>query len=278
MKPYANQPDGKPIFNNGLSPIGMIVHLYHDKPQAKFKDQNNTIPDIDAQTGLQLHEYKSTIAWEKSRVHELAGMDALAKQTKLEAWPGSADPNAFFVLEPFFRDGDNPAHNTKNRDYLRNCYYLNFKKKCTVSRHPQTGQLLFDGAPGLLGPNGDGDIIMPSDLWPGCRGRVSFTMFGSEYMGKHFISVRMQNLQKYDEGNGSRIGGGGTPDPASQFGSIAGTMGQMPNPNPAALGNPTLNLSQQPNGQWGQPAQQPYQPQGGGLAFNPNQFGGGGLT
>lgn len=255
MKPYANQPDGKPIFNNGISPIGMICHLYHDKPQAKFTDQNNTIPDIDKDTGLQKHEYKATIAWEKSRAHELGEMDTLAKQTKLEAWPSSADPNAFFVLEPFFRDGDNPAHNTKNKDYLRGCYYLNFKKKCTVSRHPQTGQLIFEGAPGLLGPMGDGDLIMPSDVWPGSRGRVSFTMFGTEYMGKHYISVRMQNLQKYDEGNGTRLSGGGTPDPASQFGAITGAL-------PPAGGFPpqsNVNPAYAP----GLPVQQPNNPLGG---------------
>lgn len=228
VKPYNG---GKPTFNEGMTPIGLVVHLFHDKPQLKTKDQQGKVPDIDPETGLQLAEYKITLAWDKDRVAELTPIATLAKQTQEEAWPGSTAPGAFFSLQPFFRDGDNPEHNTQNRDYLHGKYYLNFKSKAKAERNAQTGQIIYSGAPGLLGPHGPGDIIMPSDLWAGCRARSSFIMFGTEYMGKHYISTRLQNIQKYDEGDGTRIGGGGRPDPSSQFGAL--TPGGAP---PAGAG------------------------------------------
>lgn len=261
MKPYANN-GGKPIFNEGMSPIGLFVHLYHDRPQLKTKDQYGKVPDIDAETGIQRAEYKSTLAWEKSRIAELQEMIALAQQTQEQGWPGSTQPGAFFALEPFFRDGDNPAHNTEGRDYLKGKYYLNFKSKAKAEKD-QMGQVHYSGAPGLLGPYGPEDKIMPGDLWPGCTGRVSYIMFATEYMGKHFISVRMQNLQKYDEGDGTRIGGGQRPSAESQFGAIK--QGQAPG---AMGGNFGLGVQpqQQPN---------PFGNAGGQGAFAPNPFGAG---
>lgn len=222
-KPYGGQ---KPIFHEFISPIGLFVHLYHDRPQLKTKDTNGNVPDIDPETGLQRAEYKVTLTWRKSRINELTELVNIATQVRAEAWPESMVPNAFFVLEPFFRDGDNPAHNTKNKDYLRDCYYLNVKQKADVSLtypgQPQgpNNPVLYKGAPGLLGPHGPTDVIMPSDLWAGCTGRVSGIMFGTEYAGKNFISVRLNNIQKYDEGDGTRIGGAARPTAASQFGAL----------------------------------------------------------
>jgi len=230
MKPYANN-GGKPIFNEGISPVGTIVHLYHDKPQLKTSDQYGKVPDIDPDTGVQKAEYKGTLAWDKSRGGELQAMVADALKTQEEGWPGSSAPGAHFALQPFFRDGDNPEHNTENRDYLRGKYYLNFKKKAKIEARDKSLPIspqnyVYTGAPGLLGPYGPEDKIMYADIWPGCTGRISYTMFATEYMGKHFISVRMQNLQKYDEGNGVRIGGGGTPAAEKQFGALM--QGQPP--------------------------------------------------
>lgn len=226
-KPYGG---GKPKFNEFISPIGMIVHLYHDKPQLKTKDQNGKIPDIDEKTGIQIAEYKATLAWKKTRIAELQDLITLANTTKGEAWPESIpspqNPQPFFQLEPFFRDGDNPAHNTKNKEYLRGCYYLNFKQRADAKLvNPNLppnapNNVLYSGAPGLLGPHGPEDILMPQDIWAGCTGRVSGIMFGTEYAGRNFISVRLNNIQKYDEGDGTRIGGGGRPTAASQFGAL----------------------------------------------------------
>lgn len=248
-KPYGGN---KLIYNEFITPIGLICHLFHDKPQLKTKDQHGNVPDIDPETGIQRAEYKATLAWSKSRQAELQEMINLALKTQGEAWPESLQPGAFFQLEPFFRDGDNPAHNTKNKDYLRGKYYLNFKQKADVRlTNPQlplsnANPPVYSGAPGLLGPYGPEDVIMPTDIWAGCTGRVSGIMFGTEYAGRNFISVRLNNIQKYDEGDGTRIGGGQRPTAASQFGAIkdgapatgvanpfgvAGTAsGQMANP------------------------------------------------
>lgn len=295
-KPYAAT-GGKPIFNEFITAIGLIAHLYHDKPQLKTKDQYGRIPDMD-ENGIQKAEYKVTLAWHKSRMPELTPIISLAHQTKAEAWPESSVPGAFFHLEPFFRDGDNPAHNTKGRDYLRGKYYLNFKQAAKASRDKVTGQVIYEGAPGLLGPYGPEDKIMPLDIWPGCTGRVSGIMFGTEYMGKNFISVRLNNIQKYDEGDGTRIGGGTRPTAESQFGALkqgnpglqqgmGGLMGgQMQNPygtpqQPGPFGFAQQAQNYNPPQQQYQQYQQPqgYPPQN----YATDQFGrplqqGGGRT
>jgi hypothetical protein len=165
------------------------------------------------ENGIQEAEYRVTMAWAKGRIAELQELIGLAKKTQEEAWPGSTQPGAFFALEPFFRDGDSPAHNTKRREYLFGMYYLNFKQKAVPAKNPQTGQVTYSGAPGILGPYGED--IMPLDIYSGCTGRCSGIIFGSEYMGRNFISTRLNNIQKFEDGE--RIGGNARPDPKSQF-------------------------------------------------------------
>jgi hypothetical protein len=164
------------------------------------------------ENGMQEAEFRVTVAWAKSRINELSEMIQLANQVKGEAWPDSMKPGAFFALEPFFRDGDNPAHNTKKREYLLGQYYLNFKQKAIPAR-AASGAVTYTGNPGILGAYGED--IMPLDIYSGCTGRVSGIIFGSEYMGKNFISTRLNNIQKYEDGE--RIGGGSRPDAKSQF-------------------------------------------------------------
>jgi hypothetical protein len=217
--------NGKPVFHEFMTPLALVCHLYHDKPQLKFKDQFQKEPDIDPETGLQKAEYKVTLAWHKSRVGELNEMIVMANQTKGEAWPQSLQdqnmlqPAQRFILQPFFRDGDNPEHNTKARDYLFGRYYLNLKCKATAKRDPNNPQvILYSGAPGLCGPNGGDHQIAFTDIYPGCTARASGIMFGTEFMGKNFISTRLNNIQLFEQGE--RIGGGGRPTPQSQFGSL----------------------------------------------------------
>jgi Protein of unknown function (DUF2815) len=221
-KPYAG---GKPIFNEYVTPIGLIAYAYHDKPSLKTNDRTKQ-PILD-ENGIQEAEYKVTIAWSKTRLPELQPFIDLAFVTQEQGWPGSTQPGAFFALEPLFRDGDNPAHNTKNREFLHDRYYLNFKQKAIPTRDPQTGRVTYGGAPGLLGPYGPEDKIMPVDIYAGCTGRVSGIMFCTEYAGKHFVSLRLNNIQKYEDGD--RIGGGSKPTAESQFGAIKdGVAGMMP--------------------------------------------------
>lgn len=220
-KPYVAN-GGKPTFNEFISPIGLFVHMFHDKPQLKTKDQYGNVPDLD-EKGIQKAEFKVTMAWDKALVNtDLAPLIQLAQQTKAEAWPESAQEGAFFALQPFFRDGDNPEHNTKQREYLLGKYYLNFKQKADAAKDPQTGQVIYSGAPGLLGPMQED--IMPSDIYAGCTGRVSGIMFGTEYMGKHFISTRLNNIQLFESPDTNpqleRLFGGSRPDAKEQFGSL----------------------------------------------------------
>lgn len=250
---------GKPVFNEFQTPIGMICHLYHDKPQLKTKDQHGNVPDIDTETGIQRAEYKITLAWNKQRVAELQELIQLAQRTQAEAWPDSVKPGAFFQLEPFFRDGDNPAHNTKNKDYLRNRYYLNLKQKAIAKKMPD-GKVEYSGAPGLLGPYGPEDIILPQDIWAGCTGRASGIMFGTEYAGRNFISVRLNNIQKYDEGDGTRIGGGQRPTASDQFGALKqGMPPQAGFPGAGAALDPFgLGSAPQQGGALSAPASNPF--------------------
>lgn len=207
---------GKPVFNEFITPIGLFCHMYHDRPSLSTDDKTKQ-PIIDKNTGLQEAWYKTTMAWDKNHGGMLDEMIALAHKTKAEAWPDSMLPGAFFALEPFFRDGDNPAHNTKGKDYLRGKFYLNFKQKANATRSPD-GQIVYTGAPGLLGPYGENDKIMPLDLYAGCTGRVSGIMFATTYAGRNFISTRLNNIQKYEDGE--RIGGGERPTAESQFGAL----------------------------------------------------------
>lgn len=218
-KPYVAN-NGKPIFHEFISPVGLVVHLFHDKPQLKTKDQFGKIPDLDA-NGIQIAEYKVTLAWEKTRAGELNELIQMAHLVKSEGWPESVptpqNPQPFFALEPFFRDGDNPAHNTKSRDYLFGKYYLNFKQRAD-SQRTQSGQIVYSGGPGICGPNGGDHQIAITDIFPGCKARASGIMFATEYMGKHFISTRLNNIQLFEQGE--RIGGGARPTTQSQFGSL----------------------------------------------------------
>lgn len=234
------QNDGKPIFHEFQTPIGLFAHCYHDKPQLKTTDSgtggSKGTPIMDKEFPLiQAAEFKATLAWSKTRMAELQAMIDLAHVVKSEAWPASNTPGAFFALEPFFRDGDNPAHNTKNKEYLRNRYYLNFKQRALPVLDPQTKQFMgYTGAPGLLGPYGPTDLIMPVDAYAGMTGRVSAIMFGTEYAGKNFISVRLNNIQKYEDGD--RIGGGIKPTAAEQFGALKAGDGLGVNPQASPFG------------------------------------------
>jgi hypothetical protein len=201
---------GKPQFLEFITPIGLLTHCSHDKPLMK---QNETTrqPIYDEQ-GFPEGEYRVTMAWEKTRIAELQDLINKAREVQAQAWPESLQPGAFFALEAFFRDGDSPAHNTKKREYLFGCYYLNFKQKAIPSKNPMNGQISYSGAPGLVGPYGED--IMPLDIYSGCTGRVSGIMFGTEYMGKNFISTRLNNIQKYEDGEKL---GNTRPDAKTQF-------------------------------------------------------------
>jgi hypothetical protein len=213
-KPYATEPNNKPIFNEFITPVGKVVHCYHDKPQLQTTEKTN-LPVLD-ENGIQKADFKVTLWWPKSELNTtLIPLRTLAATTRDQAWPGSAT-DSWFRLEPFLRDGDSPEHNTKKKEYLFGGVYLNFKTKAVATRLPD-GRVTYTGAPGLIGPYNED--LLPTDMYAGCTARVSGILFGTEYSGRNFISIRLNNIQK--AADGERMGGGGKPDPKTQFDQIA---------------------------------------------------------
>lgn len=229
---YANNPAkaGKPIFQEFMSPVGKVVHCYHDRPQLQETDSKPPRPVLD-ENGIQKADFKVTLAWPKAFMNtELIPMRTLAAQVVTEAWGPEAIHDAWLNLQPFLRDGDNPEHNTKRKEYLFGHVYLNFKSKAAPTRHPD-GRVTYSGAPGLIGPYKE--ELMPSDMFAGCEARISGIMFGTEYSGKRFISTRLNNIQKGIEDPArpfERMGGGGKPDAQKQFdplGAMPGGLGSF---------------------------------------------------
>jgi hypothetical protein len=208
---------GKPVFNEFITPIGLIVHCYHDRPQLQMNEKTRA-PVMD-EDGFQKADFKVTLTWPKSELNSaLIPFRTLAATTRDQAWGPDAANDQWFRLETFLRDGDNPEHNTKRKEYLFGKVYLNFKTKGVPTR-AASGLVTYSGKPGLLGPNKE-DLVA-ADVYAGCSARVSGIMFGTEYSGRKFISTRLNNIQK--AWDGERIGGDGKPDPRSQFDALAGT-------------------------------------------------------
>jgi hypothetical protein len=222
---------GKPVFNEFITPIGHCIYTYHDEPQAVTKD-NSTEPQLD-EKGFPKAEFKVTLKWPKHEMDTtLVPMRQMAALVRDQAWGPGAAADAWLNLQAFLRDGDNPEHNTKKSEHLFGQVYLNFKGKASPVVINGEFQKRYTGAPGLIGPRNED--LMPTDWYSGAYGRVSGIMFATEYMGKRFISTRLNNIQKgggpNGDGNGERIGGGGRPDAKSQFeplqtGPVQGTMG-----------------------------------------------------
>lgn len=207
--------NGKPVFNEFITPIGHMVHCYHDRPQLQMNEKTRT-PVMD-EDGFQRADFKVTLAWPKSELEtSLIPLRTLAATTRAEAWGPDAASDPWFRLETFLRDGDNPEHNTKRKEYLFGKVYLNFKTKGIPSRSA-SGVVTYTGKPGLLGPAKED--LLAADVYAGCDARVSGIMFGTEYSGRRFISTRLNNIQKARDGE--RIGGTGKPDPRSQFDPLA---------------------------------------------------------
>lgn len=217
---------GKPKFNEFITPhwtapdgtltAGRIVHCYHDNAQVQTDDKTKQ-PVLD-DNGIPKADFKVTVAWPKSALDtHLIPMRTLAATTRDEAWGPECSQDQWFRLEAFLRDGDNPEHNTKRREYLFGHVYLNFKASAKPIMENGVFTKRYSGAPGLLDVYGAD--MNPVDLYAGCYARISGIMFGTEYMGKKFISTRLNNIQKVADGE--RMGGGGRPDAKSQFDPLA---------------------------------------------------------
>ncbi len=222
--------DKLPKFIEFQTPIGRVVYEALAEAQQET-DGNPPKPKFDSETGAPVMHYKVTLMWPKSELDTtLIPLRTLAAQARDQKWaPGTYDPN-FFAIQPFLRDGDNPEHNTSNKEELRGHVYLSIKSKAKVARspHDSTKWIVQGGQPGIIGPNNED--LLPVDVYSGCFARASGIIFGTEYSGKRYISVRLNNIQK--AWDGERIGGGGRPDAKSQFDPLSG---QAPPPGARAI-------------------------------------------
>lgn len=220
---------GKPDFVEFVTPIGRVMYESVAEPQ---QEEDNGQKKVDPETGAPLMHFKVTLAWPKAELDTtLIPFRQLAAQARDKKWaPGTYDPN-FFHVQPFLRDGDNPEHNTKGKEELRGHVYMTFKSKATMARNPANPQqwMVSKGQPGIIGPANED--LLPVDVYSGCYARVSGIMFGTEYSGKRYISVRLNNIQKARDGE--RLGGG-RPDARSQFDALSNVP--LGGPAPAAPG------------------------------------------
>lgn len=207
---------GKPDFVEFVTPIGRVMYESIAEPQ---QEEDNGQKKVDPETGAPLMHFKVTLAWPKAELEtSLIPFRQLAAQARDRKWvPGTYDPN-FFHVQPFLRDGDNPEHNTKGKEELRGHVYMTFKSKAGMARNPANPQqwIVQKGQPGIIGPANED--LLPVDVYSGCFARVSGIMFGTEYSGKRYISVRLNNIQKARDGE--RLGGG-RPDARSQFDALS---------------------------------------------------------
>lgn len=250
---YANNKEkpGKPIFKEFQTPVwqvpqgtqpgqtntgwfgGRVVHCYHDKAQEQTDDKTGK-PVLDSD-GIPKADFKITLAFPKAALDtHLIPLRTMAAVVRDEAWGPDAVNDQWFRLEAFLRDGNNPEHNTKRKEYLFDMVYLNIKATAIpIMETAPDGSKRFtgrySGAPGLLDVYGAD--MSPTDLYAGCYVRASGILFGTEYMGKKFISSRLNNIQKVADGE--KMGGGGRPDAKSQFDPLMtrpGAVGADANP------------------------------------------------
>lgn len=221
-----------------ITPIGRVV--YESIAEAQHEEDERGQKKNDPETGAPLMYFKATLAWPKAEMDTtLVAFRTLAAQARDLKWPpGSYDPQ-WFALEPFLRDGDNPVHNTKAREELKGHVYMTFKSKATMARDGTGKWYVQKGQPGVIGPANED--LMPIDVYSGCYARVSGIMFGTEYSGKKFISVRLNNIQKYKDGE--RLAAG-RPDAKSQFDPLStvplGNAAPPAQPGQAGLGGAAL--------------------------------------
>ena len=182
--------DNKQPIIDCITPVGQLNYVFVANPQ----------PDDYGQKW-----YRLMLCWPKSYMNqELLELRQKATQAAKQFFGQNIPP-----LEPWLRDGDNPAHNTKNDPDLHGKVYLNIKCKCE-------DPVGLTDMPGIV--DRFGKRILPVDIYSGCFARCSILLGGYNNKGKRGIWVRLQNIQKSHDGE--RIGG--RPNAESQFGTLDG--------------------------------------------------------
>lgn len=175
-----------------ITPVGQANYVFIANP--KQDDENKD-----------KYWYSLMLAWPKEYYNrELIELRTKATEAARQFFGGQIPP-----LEPFIRDGDNPAHNTSNNVDLHGKVYLNIKCKC---EDPRTKSDM----PGIV--DRYGNPIMPVDIYSGVFARCSVLLGGYNNKGKRGVWVRLQNIQKSHDGE--RLSG--RPSAQSQFGALEG--------------------------------------------------------
>lgn len=180
----------KPKIIECFTPVGQANYVFITNPQ----------PDDQGQKW-----YKLMLAWPK----EYYGKELIELRTKAHEAATQFFGSQIPPLEPFIRDGDNPAHNTEGNPDLKGKVYLNIKCKCNDPDR-------LTDMPGMV--DRYGAAILPVDVYSGAWVRCSVILGGYNNKGKKGVWVRLQNIQKSHDGE--RLGG--RPDAASQFGAMDG--------------------------------------------------------
>lgn len=178
-----------------MTPVGQANYVFIASP--KQDDENK-----------EKYWYSLMLAWPKALLNtELVALRQQAHAAATQFFGAQIPP-----LEPFIRDGDNPAHNTSQNDDLFGKVYLNIKCKCEDPIHKSDMPGIVDryGAP-----------LLPVDIYSGVFCRASVILGGYNNKGKRGVWVRLQNIQKSHDGE--RLSG--RPSAASQFGTLDAPAG-----------------------------------------------------
>jgi hypothetical protein len=175
-----------------ITPVGKMNYVFVGQP--KEDDENKG-----------KYWYSLMLAWPKAYLNtQLIELRQKAMEAAKQFFGEQVPP-----LQPFLRDGDNPEHNTADNADLKGMVYLNIKCKCEDPIHKSDMPGIVDryGAP-----------ILPVDIYSGATGRCSVILGGYNNKGKKGVWVRLQNIQK--DQDGERLSG--RPDAAKQFGALDG--------------------------------------------------------
>ena len=148
---------------SSLSPIGRVSYPNLWEPRCA--------------PGSDKAQYSVTLLFEKGT--DLSEMKEAANKAAKEKW-GSKMPKKF---ESPFKDG-----NEKEGEEYQDMIYINFKAS---DRHP----------PGVVGPNAKKIDEKSGTLYPGCYGRVSYSVYAWEYMGKAGVSFGLRGFQVTGDGD-----------------------------------------------------------------------------
>lgn len=150
-----------------VTPVGILSYPHLFKPQAGFNEGDEP-------------KYSAVIIFEEGT--DLADLKAVAAAAAKEKWGDKVPKN---LRSPFREDWED------RKGYPENSVYINAKSSSQpgiVSRYndPKTGKVAV--------------ITDESELYPGCKVRLSISAFAYDRAGNRGVAFALNNVQKWDEG------------------------------------------------------------------------------